>query len=104
MVANKRKDAAQPIQPYILALVPDKHVVKMFVVADSEICELQTVSILQALDLLFKTFIVFNVHYPLGWKHFWELVEHGVFKISPQKLTNTAREVLIKYGLIKLSL
>jgi len=84
-------------------MVPDKQVVKLFVVADSEIVELHTVSILQALDLLFKTYSVFNVQYPLGWKTFWELIEHGVFKINPEKLTNTARELLISYRFISLT-
>lgn len=93
---QNREGAQHPVQPYLMGLMPDKQIVKIFLVADAELIELKTAALLPALDLLFKSYTVFNVNYPLGWKCFWELVEHGIFQIDRPKLTNSAHELLSK--------
>lgn len=92
-----RDDASRSVQPYLMGLMPGKAVTKLFLVADGQLIELATPSVLQGLDILFKSFSVFNARYPLGWKVFWEMVENGLFKLDAVKLTNSANELLRSY-------
>lgn len=98
---TRRKDANAPVQPYLLALVPDKDITKLFLVADSQVLQMPCGSILQGLAMLFKSYTVFNVMYPLGWLPFWEMVENGLFQMQPAKLTNSAVEFLKQHKIVK---
>ncbi|KAK3920770.1 Histone-lysine N-methyltransferase PRDM9 [Frankliniella fusca] len=97
IIDQKRKDAKSPVQPYLIAFTPAKRITRLYLVADSEMLELPQPSLITGLDLLFKAFFVFNVQYPLGWKVFWEMIEYGLCQINPQKLTNSAKELLQMY-------
>lgn len=77
-----------------MALVPQNRVTQLYLVVDSKIIHMGTPSILQGLNLLFKSYHTFNVEYPLGWKPFWELIERGVFNINKENLSNAAFEIL----------
>lgn len=96
-IQEKRENVGVPVQPYLLAFVPEGQVTSLSIVVDSKTINLQTTSILKGLDMLFKVYYVFNVHYPLGWKMFWEMVQNGIYEIEPRKLTNSAREILLRY-------
>lgn len=95
--AGKRK----PVQPYLLGLAPQKSLTRIYVVVDSKFIDLGKVSLLKGLDILFKVFHVFNAKYPLAWKPFWEFVEHGIYGIEKQRLTNSGVELLQKVKLIQ---
>ncbi|XP_034248688.1 uncharacterized protein LOC117649758 [Thrips palmi] len=98
MARERRENASGPVQPYLLAMVPDNEVSKQFLVADSKFIELGSNSLMFGLDVLFKAYHVFNAEYPLGWKSFWEVVEHGVLGIEKHKLSNAGKEFFTRHG------
>ncbi|KAK3916866.1 Histone-lysine N-methyltransferase PRDM9 [Frankliniella fusca] len=97
LVDQRRKDANSPVQPYIIALKPAQRITKLFIVADSEMIKLKSQSVVAALDVLFKSYFVFNVQYPLGWTGFWEMVERGLCDINTNKLSSSKKELLAMY-------
>ncbi|KAK3916413.1 Sterile alpha motif domain-containing protein 9 [Frankliniella fusca] len=95
VIAAKRTAAGgKPVQPYLLAYVPHRAIKKMFVVCDSDMIEIQGCSFLRGLDLLFKSYFVFNVEYPLGWTFVFQFLERGICKINEDALSVTGKELL----------
>jgi len=98
MAKERRGNASGPVQPYLMAMLPDKSVTKQFIVADSKFIELSSSSLIFGLDMLFKSYHIFNVEYSLGWKSFWEVVERGVVGVDQHKLSNSGKEFLSRHG------
>ena len=69
-VSEKVTDANGPIQPYlVLVKSPVRNsIVKCFLILDQKPVQLSTTSILKSLEFLLKSYFIFNVNYPLGWR------------------------------------
>lgn len=95
---ERRENSKGPVQPYLLAMLPGNAINKIFIVADSKFIELSSNSLVFGFDMLFKAYHIFNVQYPLGWKVFWEVVEHGVVGLDQHRLSNSGKEFLLRHG------
>ncbi len=89
------------MQPYLLAYVPDRTIKKMFIVCDSDMIEIEGSSFLKGLDLLFKSYFVFNVEYPLGWTFVFKFLEHGFFKINQDAMFISGKELLKRLSCVQ---
>ena len=80
-VNNRFKAATNSVQPYMLYL----QVAGTFcIVVDCEIiCLPPTAGIADAFDVLFKTYFVMNVSYPLSLCFFYNFMETEIYETSP---------------------
>ncbi|XP_036327788.1 uncharacterized protein LOC118740385 [Rhagoletis pomonella] len=83
IVDFKRKrmlDMGLHLQPFIILIGKDfTNIQKAYVRIDSVSYELP--SLLKALDLLFKIYLVFNLQYPLECENFCYLIQWGLYEI-----------------------
>lgn len=96
----KRDEATYPVQPYVMAVGSPNSISKMFiVVGDTRLFELpRNASVTNALDLLFKTFFVANLFYPLGWKNVLRFLQVHIYAIpleNPRESTFDEQLLLI---------
>ncbi len=82
-VENKRSKSKSPVQPYLIGVkaITSDSILKYFLVLDSTIIELGNVSFIRAVDWLFKSYHVFNLHYPLSWRNFFRFLQTCIYKI-----------------------
>ncbi|KAK3916970.1 Hexosaminidase D [Frankliniella fusca] len=95
---SKRREAwKHPIQPYIMAMTNnDKVVSEYLVIGDGHSIQLQEQPTLKSIDLLLKTYYVFNVPYYLAWKNafrFLAIQVLGLPKENPRLSDFTAQHV-----------
>ncbi|XP_034255509.1 uncharacterized protein LOC117653748 isoform X2 [Thrips palmi] len=95
-IEERRRTSQGPVQPYLICLIPDRSISKMFAVVDNKTVEIKTSSFVKGLDIIFKIYHVFNVNYPAGWSRFLCFLEWGFYKIDPQKLTNSMKDLITK--------
>ncbi|KAK3932995.1 Phosphoglycerate kinase [Frankliniella fusca] len=95
-IEDKREASQEPVQPYLICLVPDASISKMFAVVDNKTVEINSSSFVKGLDILFKIYHVFNVNYPTGWSRFLSFLEWGFYKIDHRKLTNTMKDLITR--------
>jgi len=57
----------------------------LFLAADGLLVNLGKVSFMEAFDVLFKSHFVFNVHYALALKYFYNFFEKYIFKVKNSK-------------------
>lgn len=83
-IIDTRNKAKGTVQPYLILIKSDldEEIVRYFLVLECKAVELSCVNLssahatLQAFDILMKTFIVFNVHHPYGWRNTLYFVQH----------------------------
>jgi hypothetical protein len=63
--------------------VKDNNVESSYVLVDKT--TYKTNSLLEAVDILYKTFIVFDVEYPVECQHIWELIGQHFYKLGAKK-------------------
>ncbi|XP_026290131.1 uncharacterized protein LOC113214849 isoform X1 [Frankliniella occidentalis] len=82
-VQQKREEAGKPIQPYLIGIVSPltKKILKFFLIMDSKCIDLEAIPSVRALDLLFKSFFVFYVHYPPSWSLFFRFLQTCLYKV-----------------------
>lgn len=68
------------LQPYIVTLGPPHEVKETYVQVDDMLYK--TTSTLEAIDICFKTFHVFQISYPLMSEHLWMLIQKGIYNFS----------------------
>lgn len=69
-----------PLQPFLCVIGNlEETINSIFVVIDK--IQYQCDTVLNALDLLFKIFHVFNAEYPPPSEHIWFLIQRGIYKI-----------------------
>ncbi|KAK3924484.1 Zinc finger protein 282 [Frankliniella fusca] len=94
VIESKRKEAkGKPVQPYLLAYVPEETITNLWIVCDSATIEIGS-TFLKGLDLLFKAYFIFNVEYPHAWTYVFQFIENGIFKLDEEALFNNGRELL----------
>jgi len=82
-VDTKRTKSTTSVQPYLLAIkaIATNDILKYFLVLDSIKIDLGCVTFLRAVDWLFKSFHVFNVHYPVTWRIFFRFLQTCVYRV-----------------------
>lgn len=82
-VEEKRLKAGGAVQPYLIAIkgTATNSILKYFLVLDSFKVQLGNVTFLRAIDWLFKSYHVFNVHYPLSWKNFFRFLQACMYNV-----------------------
>lgn len=66
--------------PYVLALGNNKwQTSQAYVIVAGEAFEQNT--LLQAVDVCFKMFYIFNIHYPKECENVWEFLQHAVYEL-----------------------
>lgn len=83
-IIDRRTNANGSVQPYLILIRSDLDgkIVRYFLALESKALELSCVNLssshatLQALDILMKTYVVFNVHHPYGWRNTLHFVQH----------------------------
>lgn len=79
--ALKRKISYGEVQPYLILVGPQlSQTTSAYVVVDKILYKLT--SVLKAIDILFKTFIVLDLKYPPPSEHIYTLIQKGIFNIS----------------------
>lgn len=68
------------LQPYIVILGSLSEVKETYVQVDDILYK--TNSTLEAIDVCFKTFHVFQVSYPLMSEHLWMLIQKGIYNVN----------------------
>lgn len=68
----------------------------MFAVADNKTVKIESNEFVKGLDVLFKMYHVFDVNYPKGWSRFFDFLEWGFYKLNPNKLTNTMKDLITR--------
>lgn len=68
------------LQPYIVILGSVNEVKENYVQVDDILYK--TNSTLEAIDVCFKTFHVFQVSYPLMSEHLWMLIQKGIYNVN----------------------
>ncbi|KAK3928417.1 Protein SSXA1 [Frankliniella fusca] len=101
-VQDKRNATNQPVQPYLLASYENNKILRMFVALDGQVLQIQSNSVLKGLDVLFKTYFVFNVNYPSAWLTMFEFIEKCIYKINVQAITNSMAELKKKIDYVNL--
>lgn len=88
IISNQKQKAVVKkitVQPYIIVEGPSlKEIRNVYVVMNK--IKYHHQSLLQALDICFKCFHVFNVEYPPPSEHIWIIIARGIYKL--QKETN----------------
>lgn len=76
-VQDKRASARVPVQPYLIAMrgTLTSDILKTFLVLDGNVLDLGKVPIIRCFDMLFKSFFVFNVHFPQSWFQFFRFLQ-----------------------------
>lgn len=69
-VSEKVTNADGPIQPYLVMVKsPVRNaIVKCFLILDQKPVQLSTTSVVKSVEFLLKSYFIFNVNYPLGWR------------------------------------
>ncbi|KAK3920533.1 Phenylalanine--tRNA ligase alpha subunit, partial [Frankliniella fusca] len=82
-VEENRSKSNSAVQPYLIAVkgCVSVDILKYFLVLDSFTMELGKIPFLRAIDWLFKSYHVFNVHYPLSWKNFFRFLQTCIYKV-----------------------
>lgn len=91
-------DLKLPIQPFLIIVGSIEDVQDVYVCVDNELYKVET--LLQGLDICFKTFHVFNLEYPLASEHIWILIQKGIYNIN---LSSDARITSIEHALKQLT-
>ena len=85
---QERIDAAKaPIQPYLIlvqAALTSK-IVRHFLVLDSSPVQITVNSTVNAIDILFKSYFIFNVHFPLGWRNTFHFLQTAIYKFFEKR-------------------
>ncbi len=78
-LAGKKK----PIQPYLIGVTSQvsREILRYFLVLDRKLLELGSISLLRGIDWLFKSYVIFNVHYPSTWAQFFRFLQTCFYKI-----------------------
>lgn len=80
MVEYLNEAKASRPYPYILTLGNDfQHTSQVFVIIDGLALEHET--LLQAMDVCFKAFFVFDIEYPKQCEHVWEFLQAVIYEI-----------------------
>lgn len=69
----------QTVQPYIILVGKLEKIQEIYFCLDSTLFQLNTV--LEAIDVCFKAFFVFQLHYPVDSQHIWFLIQRGIYEI-----------------------
>ncbi|KAK3920374.1 RNA-directed RNA polymerase L, partial [Frankliniella fusca] len=82
LVEEKRAASKKAVQPYLIAVQGSltSDILKLFLVLDSKLIELTRMPLIRAIDVLFKSYIAFNVHYPESWKQFFRFLQTCFYK------------------------
>ncbi len=80
---GRRAKSAGAVQPYLLGItgIITNDILKYFLVLDSSKIDLGNCTFLRAVDWLFKSYHVFNVHYPISWRNFFRFLQTCVYKV-----------------------
>lgn len=65
--------------PHVLVLGDKENSSQVFVIFNGEALEQET--LIQAVDLCFKTFYVYDIKFPKPSAPIWEFLQHAIFKI-----------------------
>lgn len=68
------------LQPYIVILGPSDEVNEAYVQVDDILYKVA--NILEAIDVCFKIFHVFEITYPLMSEHIWLLIQKGIYNCN----------------------
>ena len=100
LTVEKVRDAAmqlkQTIQPYIIVVGSIQDMQQIFVCIDDHFHKVE--KFIDAIDLCFKSFFVFNLCYPESSRHLWVLIQNGVYKIC-NKSSYALEDVSIQHAL-----
>ncbi|XP_042601600.1 uncharacterized protein LOC122140765 isoform X2 [Cyprinus carpio] len=66
--------------PHILTLGNDQSAFQAFVIIAGQALEQET--LLQAIDVCFKAFFVFDIEYPKQCEHVWEFIQNVIYEIQ----------------------
>ncbi|KAJ1531356.1 hypothetical protein ONE63_000040 [Megalurothrips usitatus] len=91
---NRSKTTIQPYLILIRGQVEATRILKSFLILDGKPIELQTVNVLKSFDWLFKSYYVFNVCFPLGWRTTLHFIQTCMYKFfeTGRKDTVTSSE------------
>lgn len=83
-IASKREGAKKPVQPYLLLVNSPvtQRILRTFLVLDDFTVQLSTSTFLKSFDWLFKSYFVFNVKYPYGWRNTFHFLQICFYKIK----------------------
>lgn len=104
-VCDKIEATKGSIQPYLILVKSplNNKISRIFLVLDQKAMQIASGSIIKAFDMLFKSYFIFNVKYPLGWRStfhclatcFANVFEQGP-KSRPDIITPSEQELLKK--------
>ena len=69
----------QTIPPHILTLGNDQSAFQAFVIMAGQALEQE--ALLQAIDVCFKAFYVFDIKYPKQCEHVWEFIQTVIYEM-----------------------
>lgn len=95
-VFEKLNNSSKPVQPYFILVksVMDKKIVKGFLVLDGKEMEVtlsRSHPTLQALNILLKSYCVFNVLHPFGWRNTLHFVQHYFLNVREKQYHRSSR-------------
>lgn len=68
------------LQPYIIFVGSYDSVEEIYVSLDDVLYKVN--SMIEAIDVCFKIFHVFEVNYPVSSEHLWLLIQQGIYKFT----------------------
>lgn len=71
-----------PVQPYIITIGDYKTAIDIYVSVDETLYKVN--STIEAIDICFKVFHVFQLKYPGASEHLWMLIQKGIYNLTTE--------------------